>query len=378
MRLDPERFRRTYWVTRNTPKDRRSIDDLVAAGIEVHELNRASKTSVWAWTPLLSFLRERRVDILHTHKFGSNVWGALLGRLAAVPVVVANEHTWSYEGQPVRRFLDRELISRTADVFVAVSEEDRRRMIEVEGIQPHKIRVLPIAPWAFSLRSPSMPSSDVRKDLGIAPGTPVIGAVGGLRTQKAYDVLLGATATLAAEFPGLKVLIAGGGPEAQTLRHLTTELGLDESVSFLGRWDPRRIPDLLAGLDVAVNCSDYEGTPASIVEFMAAGLPVVATNVGGTPDVIEHGVHGLLIQPRDPTALAGAIADLLRDDERRAQMGARAKERQAREFDISVLVTRIEDLYESLWAQHQGRRREGRHAEAAAHGPGRPGWRSVE
>jgi glycosyltransferase involved in cell wall biosynthesis len=297
------------------------------------------------------------VDILHAHKFGSNLWAAILGRLAAVPVVIANEHTWSYEGKPLRRFLDRELISRAADVFVAVSEQDRQRMIEIEGIEPDAIRVLPIAPWAFGLHSPSNNSFDLRKQLQIPADAPVVGAVGGLRSQKAYEVLVEASATLAAEFPGLKVLIVGSGPEETRLRNLGSQLGLDQTVSLLGRWDAAKIPEFLLSIDIAVNCSDYEGTPASIVEFMAAGLPVVATRVGGTADVVEHGVNGLLVARRDVGGLAGAIAGLLRDPERRRRMGELGRDRQRREFDVSVLVRRVEDLYESLWAASRGARR---------------------
>jgi len=358
MRLDPARFERSYWVTRVTsPETRASVDDLTATGVATYELDRASMASIWAWSPFISFLRRRRVDVLHAHKFGSNVWAAILGRLAAVPVVIANEHTWSYEGQPLRRFLDRELISRAADVVLAVSEQDRRRMIEIEGIDPVTIRVLPIAPWAFGLHSPSNGSIDLRKDLQIPAEVPVLGAVGGLRAQKAYEVLIQASAPLAAEFPGLRVLIVGRGPEEPRLRRLIVELGLEETVSLLGRWDAARIPDFLLALDIAVNCSDYEGTPASIVEFMAAGLPVVATDVGGTAEVVQHGVNGLLVGRRDVTGLAGAIAELLRDPEKRRRMGDLGHERQQREFDVSVLVRRLEDLYESLWAASKDARR---------------------
>jgi glycosyltransferase involved in cell wall biosynthesis len=270
--------------------------------------------------------------------------------LAGVPVVIAHEHTWSYEGRPLRRFLDRELIARAADVFLAVSREDRRRMIEVEHIEPGRIRVTPMAPLAFTLpRSPTH-TRRIRAELDIRADDPVVGTVSVLRRQKALDVLVRAALPLLSDFPRLKVLIAGGGPEEARLRALIGELGLKDTVILLGSWRAEEVPDFLSAIDVAVNCSNFEGTPAAIVEAMAAGRPVVATRVGGTPDLIEHDVHGLLVKPQDVPGLAEAIRELLADPDRRARLGEAARARQRREFDVSVLVRRLEDLYEYLWA----------------------------
>ena len=136
MKLDPARFESVLCASRRT--DEPLLDrELEEAGIGVLALDRRSKLDLWAWRPLVSQLRNG-VDIVHAHMFGSNVWGTVLGRLSGVPVVVAHEHTWSFQGRPLRRFLDRELVGRLADVFVAVSGEDRRKMIEVEGVDPKR------------------------------------------------------------------------------------------------------------------------------------------------------------------------------------------------------------------------------------------------
>jgi glycosyltransferase involved in cell wall biosynthesis len=234
--------------------------------------------------------------------------------------VVAHEHTWSFEGQPVRRLLDRYLIAPRAGAFIAVSREDRRRMIEVEGISPDKIRFIPngIPPI------PGGQGHDVRAELGIEASAPVIGAVSRLRAQKAFDVLIRAADLLRSRFPGLRVLIVGEGAERVQLEALIRELGLAETVTLLG-YRPD-VPDVLRALNVAVSSSDYEGSPLSVMEYMEAGKPVAATRVGGVPDLVEHGVNGLLVEPRDPRALAAAIAELLRDPDRGAEMGARAAE----------------------------------------------------
>ncbi|HMH48228.1 MAG TPA: glycosyltransferase, partial [Solirubrobacteraceae bacterium] len=115
------------------------------------------------------------------------------------------------------------------------------------------------------------------------------------------------------------------------------------------------VPDLLSALDIAVCCSDFEGSPLAVMEYMDASLPVVASAVGGLPDLIEPGVHGLLVPPNDPPALAAALAELLDDPQRARAMGARGRERRRAEFDIDVLVRRLEDLYLELLAEHAGK-----------------------
>lgn len=342
--LDPSRFERILCVTRPSPAQ--LIEPLEEAGVRVLQLGRRSKLDVWRWWPLVSFLRRERVDVLHSHKFGSNVWAALIAGVARVPVFVAHEHTWSYEGQWLRRFLDRRLVSRAADVVLTVSQADRRRMIEVEGVDPGKVLYLPsgVRPHA------PLGRRRVREELGLTPDTPVVGTVCGLRPQKALDVLVRASAVLAETVPGARVLVVGAGPERAALEALVAELGVAETFSLLGAWPPEDVADFLEEIDVAALSSDFEGTPLAVMEFMAASKAVVATAVGGVPDLIEDGVHGLLVPSRRPDAFAGALESLLRDPARRAAMGAAALERQRSEFDFSQMVRRLEDLYGELLA----------------------------
>jgi glycosyltransferase involved in cell wall biosynthesis len=347
-RLDPSRSERWLCSSRSSPAQTFEAR-LTEAGVRLLTLQRTSPAAVWAWRPLVQLLRRERIDVLHAHKFGSNVWGTVVGRIARVPVVVAHEHSWSYEGQAVRRFLDREVVGRGADAFVAVSREDERRMASVEGVDPSVIRFIP-----NGIPEQLRRGGDVRAELGIDPGAPVIGAVGQLREEKRLDVLLEAVRALLPRFPGLVVLLPGAGPEEGALR--AAAAGLD-GVRFLGLRDD--IPDVLAALDLAVLCSHREGSPLSVMEYMAAGLPVVATRVGGVPDLIADGVHGLLVAPGDARALADAIGALLDDPARRAEMGALARERQRAEFDLDVMVGRVQALYEELFARTARARAEG-------------------
>jgi glycosyltransferase involved in cell wall biosynthesis len=345
-RLDQDRFAPLFCLTRWAPEWREELDEegleaLRAAGIPLMWVRRRTKLDLISWRPILATLRRRPVHVLHSHKIGSNVWGSVLGSLAGVPVVVAHEHTWSFEGQPHRRLLDRYVVAPGADAIVAVSEADRERMIEIERIPPERIRYIPngIVPL------PAGDGAGVRAELGIPADAPLVGAVGALRPQKAFPVLVDAAVRLREQVPGIRVVIAGGGPQ-ETLLGYIAEAGAGDVVSLLG---PRTdIPDVLAALDVFVNSSDFEGQPIAILEAMEAALPVVATSVGGVPDLIQDGLHGRLVPRRDAEALAGAIRGLLADRDAARAMGERARARRRSEFDLGVTVRQVEQLYDEL------------------------------
>jgi glycosyltransferase involved in cell wall biosynthesis len=348
-RLDQSRFESVFCASRywdglgldSVQEAERRMDE---AGVRYFGLGRRSSTDLYRWLPLRRILRRERVDVLHAHMFGSNAWGTVIGRLARVPVIVAHEHTWSFEGRPLRRLVDREVIGRGSSVFIAVSRDDRRKMIEIEGVNPKKVLHVPngIAP-------PPPPSgADVRSELGIPAGAPVIGTVSVLRPQKALDVFIRASALLLREYPDLRVLLAGNGPLMGELMELVHNLGVQDRLLMLGyRSDA---PDVMAALDVAVSSSAFEGSPLAVMEYMESARPIVATRVGGVPDLIEDGVHGLLVEPGDVPGLAAAIGRLLTDREAARRMGEAARERRRHEFTVELMVRRFEALYELLVA----------------------------
>jgi len=354
--LDPERFQSTFCVTRSEPvpfygesvpnyETIRGSFEL--AGVKVIELRRSATVEVGEWRRLVSYMRSERIDVLHTHMLGSNFWGAILSPMAGVPVHVAQEHGWSFEGTGWRRWVDRHVIARRADAFVTVSREDERRMIEVEKIPAQKLRFIP-----SGISTPAAPSgADFRSEFGIAADAPLVGVVAGLRAPKALDVFIRAVDELRRKHPGLRALIIGAtntSAEEKLLLDLMRELSLDGTLIFTGL--RRDVADALAAMDVAVLSSDHEGSPLSVMEYMEAARPVVATNVGGIPDLVVDGVTGILVPPRDPTALAAAISGLLDDPDLRRRLGEAGRARRRSEFDISNTVQRIEDLYEELYA----------------------------
>ncbi len=352
--LNPKRFERVLFVSRPPePGDRAGeaiVADLRRRGVTVRFLKRRFKYDPLAWWPLFQALRRERIDVLHTHAFGQNAWGSVIGRLTRVPVVIAHEHNWAFTGRALRPVIDRELIARCASTMIVVSREARRRMIEVERIAPHRLALLPNGIRAL----PPGDGRAVRAELGIDEDDPVIGTVCVIRSEKAIDVLVRAAALVTRDFPRLRVLIVGEGPDRARVEAVVDQLGLEECVLLTGaRAD---VPDVLAAIDVALLPSDYEGIPLSILEFMDAGKPIVATRVGGIPEVIEDGVHGVLVPPRDEAALASAVRGVLRDMDGGREMGARARDRCRREFSLDRTVERLEQLYEQLHSRHRGNR----------------------
>jgi glycosyltransferase involved in cell wall biosynthesis len=321
-------------------------DELVAAGIRYQSLDRSGRFDVAPFRRLLKLLREEHYDVLHAHKFGSNLWGSILGRLARTPVVVAHEHTWSYEGQPLRRFLDGKVIGRLADVMVAVSTRDRERMTSVEGVPPSKTTYLPNA-FVPAAEGADV-GGDLRAELGLGPDVPVVGTLAVLRPQKAVDVLVDAFALLSERMPEAHLVVGGFGEKAEEWAAHARALGVGDRVHWLGlRGD---VPVVLRGLDVAAMSSDFEGMPLFAFECMAERVPLVATDVGGLRDIFEDGVSALLVPARDPQAMSDALEALLRDPGRRCAIAAAAHER-LDDFTIERAVERVSALYEEMLAR---------------------------
>jgi len=354
--LNPGRFESQLCASRSPqegidPAVDAAIALLGEANVRYHTLGRRGKLDVWRWGQFIRLLRRERIDILHAHKFGSNAWAVLTGRLARVPVIVAHEHTRNdpYSANRLRTFVDRRLIARYSDVFVAVSRADQRYMVEVEGIPPDSTVFVPNG------APESHPTADVnaRSLLGVAADTPTVGSAGFMHRRKRFDLLVRAASVLRSEFPDVKVFIAGDGEEQAEIERLISNMGLQDTVELLGRRSD--VIDLLPGVDVAVCCSDHEGSPISVIEYMDAARPIVVTRVGGNPDLIEDGKEGLVVEPGDHRALAHAIARLLGDRRLGASLGAAAQARRRREFTMEAMCERLEALYEELWRSQASR-----------------------
>jgi glycosyltransferase involved in cell wall biosynthesis len=331
------------WICATRRSDAVATRALSDAGVRHLTLGRSGKWDIGCFATLAALLRRERVDVLHTHKFGSNVWGALIGSACRVPVIVAHEHGWAYEGDAARTWLDGNVVGRLATKIVAVSQTEARRMVNAEGIARDKVVIIPNG----YIPSPASSEHDIRAELGLDGGALVIAIAALLRSEKRLDLLLNAHARVRAALPHAHLVIAGDGPCRGDLERQAHTLGLDDSVHFLGaRTD---VDSLLQAADVGALTSDREGSPLLAFECMANATPLVATAVGGIPDVIEHGRTGLLVPPGDPDAFAEGLIALLSDPERRERIAAAAREALGR-YTIEATAARFASLYDTLIA----------------------------
>ena len=319
------------------------VDQLRSQGVPLLALGRRSSRDVLPFWRLRDYLRGEGIDVLHTHLFGSNLWGSLVGRSSGVPAVVAHEHTWSYEGQPLRKFLDGRVIGRLANAFIAVSRLDSERMVALEKVPADKVEVIPAA---FVPREHDE-DTDPRAELGIPQEAPVIGTAVALRPQKALNVAIDAFSKVLETIPEAHFVVAGEGPCSEDWERYARDIGVSERAHFMG---PRSdIASVIRSFDVATLSSDFEGTPVFLLEAMAYGTAIVATDVGGVRDVVGGDDTAILVPPRDPEGLAAAYVALLSDPERRAKMSRAAQDRLG-DFSIERVSERIAGLYERLLA----------------------------
>lgn len=309
-----------------------------------------------AISSLIKHLHSTRTMILHAHSSK----GALVGRVAAAiartPVVVFTAHnSIFYEEWPewkkklfasVERFL-----SRFTDRIITVSEALKQELIEREGLQSKQLTTIynGIDVERFSNKIDLMA---VRKSMNIPELGPIIGTIARLAPQKGVSYFLKA-ASLLKEYQ-VNFLVVGDGPLKEELQQEAIELGLQNRVTFAGHRED--IPDILATLDVFVLPSVTEGLPLTILEAMAAGKPVVATKVGGIPEAIVQRKTGIIVPPKDPEALAVALAGLLGERERMVRMGIAGQKLVKEKFTIETMVERTVNLYSQLLEkQHLGK-----------------------
>jgi glycosyltransferase involved in cell wall biosynthesis len=354
-RLDPTRYRSWLCTIRLDDPSRdasRQSDarDLSERGVRWVGLQERAPTlaSPHGWWRLLTLLTRERIDVVHAHMPRASVPGAIAARLARVPVVVSHEHGSTLSGKRMRPLLDREVVARLSTIMIAVSEYDRQNLIAREGIASERIMVLHNGIDGRLGDDSAGPPPGLERP----PGVPLIGAVGRLFAQKDYANLVRAVAVLRERGRALRCVILGDGPQRAQLEALISQIGVGDSVRLLGRRDD--VGQVLRAFDVAVLSSVWEGTPLAGLEYMAAGRPIVATAVGGVPEMLRDGVDGILVPPRDHVALADGIARVLDDPELAARLGASAQARQAESYELDGVVRRLEGIYDELLVR-QGR-----------------------
>jgi L-malate glycosyltransferase len=295
---------------------------------------------------LARFLRAERASVVHCHDQYSNFFSAMAARWAGVPVVIASKR-WLHS--PLRYRIANGVGFRAATRVIANSDAVAASLERDDWLARDRVVVVPNFVDEAAFRAPSVHvRQEWVRDLGLEPDAVVVGIVASLLPIKGHATLLRAVATLTAEWPALRLVVVGQGPELERLRALSDELGIAHAVRFAGLRP--QVPSFHFLFDISVLSSVSEGFPNSLVEAMAAGRPIVATDVGGVRDAVRHSENGLLVAPGDPPAFADALRVLLRDADLRRTMGAAGARRAREEFHAAAVVGALERLYERLLA----------------------------
>jgi glycosyltransferase involved in cell wall biosynthesis len=302
---------------------------------------------VRAFASLVSLMRRVRPDVVHTHTAKAGALGRVAARVAGVPIVVHTFHGHVFEGYfgpAVSGAVVRaeRTLTRFADRVVAVSDEVGRDLVERFRVTPRgKLVVVPVGLPLGELLACESRRGALRRELSLAADAAVVAFVGRLVAVKEPHVALDAWKLVRRELPNATLVVVGDGDLAASLRARR-----DEGVVFLG-WR-RDLATILADTDLALLTSRNEGTPVALVEAAAAGVPAVATRVGGVPSVVDDGRTGVLVPAGDAAAIAAAVVALVRDEPRRRAMGAAARARAVAKWSDARLLADLRALYAGL------------------------------
>jgi len=302
---------------------------------------------VLALLRLARFMRRRRVDIVHTHLFVGGVFGRVAAAMAGIPYRVTTEQNAYAPGHhpPRWQVVTNSVLARSTSQVVAVSAGTQAYLLREERVPAEKIRVVPNA-ISWPETSSAERVNSLLEELGASGRSPILGTVARLTEQKGQRYLLESLAELRGRFPRLFCVFVGEGEARPELEALSVRLGLEDHVAFCGA--RRDVAVLLQGLDLFVLPSLFEGLPLALLEAMAAAVPVVATSVAGSSEVIEDGVNGRLVPPADVPALTEAIAAVFVNVEQARGMAAKGSETVADRYSIETIAGAYQGIYEAV------------------------------
>ena len=320
--------------------DGKLSDSLRRAGVRVLVVKRRPGLDASLILRLARLFRRERVGVVHTHGLDPMLYAGWAARLAGIPGRVHTQHATMLEAADWRRRLKFRVAARAFHKIVAVSARTH------DIVLAHHHAAAQVVTIANGVDERRFAAAVPHQALPVVPGERrdlVIGTVARLAPEKALDRLLDVFAIVRQTRPRVRLIIVGDGPERGRLEALVDRLGIRPAVSFLGHQD--NVERILQQFDVFVLSSLTEGIPLALLEAMAAGIPVVATAVGGVPEVVGHAESGLLVSPEDPRSLLHAIVDLLDHPEKRASLGTKAAARIRDKFSLSRMAADYRKLY---------------------------------
>lgn len=306
-------------------------------------LQREHAYQVHKFRYLTRIIKAHNIRIVHSHKTGSSFWGGIMGTLNGVQATIAHVHG---KGNDWKTSVTEKASAGLSDKIITVSEFERKRLIEMQGISASKI--VTIYNGINSLNYQSEPNIEAKSNLGVDPRNSIIGISAELRIEKRHEVLLRAANEVLRDHDNVYVLIIGDGERRKLLEQLAGDLGIAGRCIFAGfRKDVAR---LLSIIDIGVLCSEREALPVTLLEYMASGKPIIATRVGGVPEVVHDGLNGFLVEAGDHKALAQRINLLLADREMALRMGKNGLSMVKQHFTEHTMMQQIENLYSETLA----------------------------
>jgi len=354
--LDPQRYISQLVTGRESPAEGNMYDLAARKGVEpivIDALGREIffKEDFRALIKLIRLINAERPDIVHTHTAKAGTLGRIAAKLTGVPIIIHTFHGHvfhSYFGYLKSKFflwLER-LLAKFTDVIITVGNQQRREIINYKVARPEKVLSIPLGLDLKPFINSKADSFQLRRELSLPEEILLVGIVARLVPIKNHLCFLKAARILSDQFDNVRFLVIGDGELRGMLEQKTRDLKLGSRVIFMGF--QHNLLKIYAGLDIVTLSSFNEGLPVALIEAMAAGKPVISTDVGGVRDLILDGYNGLLVPSNDPAALADAILYLLRKPERRRMMGEAGRAKAYPLFDKSRLVNDIDNLYQKL------------------------------
>jgi len=296
-----------------------------------------------------NFLQSNKIDILMTYHFSSDTWGAFWGKIAGVPVIISNRRDIGFWRKP-RQIAAYRFINKRVNQIIVNSKAGKEMVVREENVRNNKIKIMyngvDLERFKQPFNSDNSEKEAIRINLGIKNDDIVIGSVGNLHPVKGHKYLIEAVGRLIQEYSNIKLLIIGEGGERENLEESVKRLGIKNNVIFLG--SRKDIPQLINILDICVQPSLSEGLSNSILEFMSAGKPIVATSVGGNPELIKHGINGILVKAADSSPLYEGIKDLLSNKGKAAMFGEAGRRIVEEKFSMPGMIKNYESFFKSF------------------------------
>lgn len=321
------------------------LSELIENNIEVKLIDQWGKICIPTFINLYKFIKLKRPDIVHTYLFTASLYGRIVARLAGVPFVISSERStevWKKKSYIITDYI----LSKFTNRIIVNAKAIKEMLIKREKIPAKKIQVIYNGLDLNRLISKETNIEEIKKKLNIFNGNKIIGIVGRLTKEKDHITFLRAAKIISDYYDNANFLVVGGGDLRGELEGYASVLGISNKVIFTGKTN--NVAETLRAIDVFVSTSLYEGCSNAILEAMASGLPVVATKVGGNPEIVNDGLTGILVPPRNPDLLAEAVLSLLNNPELRKTMGKNGRERIESDFILSKMVSNTEGVYESL------------------------------